>query len=185
MGTGVPFFFLHFHLKIEEKKKVGTPVNQASRRWLHHVGPTVSAWFFLLLLFPFARERRKRKKEEKEARTLSRARSSVEQSSRQRLVPDSLVLDFLLHSSFFSLLFPSGKGRREKRRVDGEVNPGGHVLGGRSPHTKKRKTSAQNTAQDRDFTIRYRPSPGLPQNIRIRGASGRSWTVSISSIPPH
>ena len=54
---------------------------------------------------PFASRRRKRKKEEKEARTLSRARSSVEQSSRQRLVPDSLVLDFLLHSSFFSLLF--------------------------------------------------------------------------------
>ena len=67
--TGVPFFFLHFHLKIEEKKKVGTPVNQASRRWLHHVGPTVSAWFFLLLLFPSHREegrgRRKRRKQER------------------------------------------------------------------------------------------------------------------------
>ena len=59
--TGVPFFFLHFHLKIEEKKKVGTPVNQASRRWLHHVGPTVSAWFFLLLLFPFARGKKREK----------------------------------------------------------------------------------------------------------------------------
>ena len=60
--TGVPFFFLHF--KIEEKKKVGTPVNQASRRWLHHVGPTVSAWFFLLLLFPFAHVARKKEEEE-------------------------------------------------------------------------------------------------------------------------
>ena len=103
-------------------------------------------------------------------------------SSRSQLMV-RMLYEIGLPSPLFFLLssFSLRKRRREKRRVDGEVNPGGHVLGGRSPHTKKRKTSAQNTAQDRDFTIRYRPSPGLPQNIRIRGASGR--TVSISSIP--
>ena len=152
--TGVPFFFLHFHLKIEEKKKVGTPVNQASRRWLHHVGPTVSAWFFLLLLFPSHREegrgRRKRRKQER-----YHGHGHLWNKVQDR---DSCQIAWFLTS--FSTLLPAACARR-RRRVDGEVNPGGHVLGGRSPHTKKRKTSAQNTAQDRDFTIRYRPSHRL------------------------
>jgi len=109
----------------------------------------------------------------------------VDQISVDDAVRDWASFSTLLSSFLFFFFFNQRKKKKEeeKRRVDGEVNPGGHVLGGRSPHTKKRKTSAQNTAQDRDFTIRYRPSPGLPQNIRIRGASGRSWTVSISSIP--
>ena len=53
----------------------------------------------------------------------------------------------------------------------------------------KRKTSAQNTAQDRDFTIRYRPShrhiAWAPTEYKNSWSLRTVRTVSISSLFPH